>query len=240
MANFVLAQFHRRLLIHQIPLSLLFSNWKIGCHFWIKHSIWTWVPIYSHFWRKWSPWCTTPELSSSNREMRAIGRRVKRPLTRPQLNVRGVDADSLLFRPLAGPKPTLRHSKNSHCVEIVMKLTNKSEREKWTNPAIHQRAVPASTLRCQSKETMKDPRSVVTGSWRSIDQICQIPKKKSVAAVEGQRSSHSHLDGSVPGAAGQSTIVRVPPQRKHSALWDESKTMILSIDSFIYRVIEAH
>jgi len=35
-------------------------------------------------------------------------------------------------------------------------------------------------------------------------------KKKSVAAVDGHRSSEPHLDGSVVGAAGQSAIFRVP------------------------------
>jgi hypothetical protein len=79
--------------------------------------------------------------------------------------------------------------------------------------------------------------SVATGSCRSIDQICQ--KKKIVAAVDGHRSSGSHLDGSVDGAAGQSTILRVPPEKMHTFLFDESKTLIQTINSFIYLMIEA-
>jgi hypothetical protein len=64
-------------------------------------------------------------------------------------------------------------------------------------------------------------------------------KKKIVAAVDGHRSSQCHLDESVFGAAGQSTILRIPPERKYLALCDESKTLIQSINPFIYLMIEA-
>jgi hypothetical protein len=88
---------------------------------------------------------------------------------------------------------------------------------------------------------MRDPSlwSVVTGSCRSLAQICQMQKKKRVAAVEGHRSSQRYLNGSVERTAGQSIIFRVPTERMYPALCNESKTLILSIDSFIYLVIEA-
>ena len=105
---------------------------------------------------------------------------------------------------------------------------------------MNQRVVPDSTLRCQSKQSMEDlpPRSVATGSGWSMDQICQMQKKKIVAAVDGHGSSDRHIDGCVLGAAGQSTIFHVPNERIHNALIDESKTLILLIDSFIYLMIE--
>ena len=62
---------------------------------------------------------------------------------------------------------------------------------------------------------------------------------KIVVAVGGHFSSERHLDSSVTGAAEQSTILRVPPERQYTILCDESKTLILSTDSFIYLVIEA-
>ena len=111
---------------------------------------------------------------------------------------------------------------------------------KRTNPTMNQRVVPDSTLRCQSKQKMGDPpRSVATGSGWSIDQICQMQKKKSVAAADGHRSSERHLDGSVVGAAKQSTIFRIPTERIHNTLCDESKTLIQPTYSFIYLMIEA-
>ena len=47
-----------------------------------------------------------------------------------------------------------------------------------------------------------------------------------------------YLHGSVGGAAGQSTIFVVPTERPYTALCDESKTLILLIDSFNYLMIE--
>jgi hypothetical protein len=55
-------------------------------------------------------------------------------------------------------------------------------------------------------------------------------KIKNIAAVDGHGSNERHLDESVPGAAGQSTIFRVPAERKHTALCNENKTLILLIN----------
>ena len=183
MVNFVPARFHRRRFKHEIKLFV--SNWKINCHFWkelIMLEIRTRVILI--IWKKSSPWCTKPALCHFHRQTRGIGRRVKRPLTGPNLNVRGVSVDSSLLRPLAGPKPT-GQGPNSRCTAMKLIDDQIQKKDKWTNPAIHQRAVPASTLRCQSNErqTLKNPplRSVTTGSCRSIDQIFQMQKKKSVA-----------------------------------------------------------
>ena len=62
-------------------------------------------------------------------------------------------------------------------------LTNRSKNvKKCATPESQQRAVPSSALRCQSTErqTLKNLllRCVTTGSFRSIDQICKIQKKK--------------------------------------------------------------
>ena len=58
-------------------------------------------------------------------------------------------------------------------------------------------------------------------------------QKKGVAEVDEHRWSGCHLHGSVPRAAGQSTIFRVPPERPDTVLSDESKTVLLPIDSSI-------
>ena len=186
-----------------------------------------------------SLWCTTPALRHPNRQKRGNGRRVKRPLSRPHTHVWRVCVDSSLLRPLACPKHTLRHS-DIRCTEMKWIDEQIRKKEKWTNPTMNQRVVPDSTLRCQSKQSMEDlpPRSVATGSGWSMDQICQMQKKKIVAAVDGHRFSERHLDGSVVGAAKQSTIFRIPTERIHNTLCDESKTLILLIDLFIYLMVE--
>jgi hypothetical protein len=66
---------------------------------------------------KGSPRCSKPALSPIHRQTRGIGRRVNRPLTGPDLNVRKVSVDWSLLRPLAGAKSPNRHS-NSRCTEI--------------------------------------------------------------------------------------------------------------------------
>ena len=72
-----------------------------------------------------------------------------------------------------------------------------------------------------------------------MDQICQMQKEKIVAEVDGHGSSERHLDGSVVGAAKQSTIFRIPTERIHNKLCDESKTLIQPTDSLIYLMTEA-
>ena len=101
-----------------IEIKLFVSNWKINCHFWkelIMLEIRTRVILI--IWKKGSPWCTKPALCHFHRQKRGIGRRVKRPLTGPNLNVRGVCVDSSGLRPLAGPKRTSHHP-NNHCTAM--------------------------------------------------------------------------------------------------------------------------
>ena len=96
-------------------------------------SIWNLNPNYSNYRRKDSPWCTTPALSRSHRQMRAIGRRGERPLSRPDLNVLWDCVDSEMLRPLACPKHTLRYP-NSRCKEIGMNWGTNQKKSEVNEP----------------------------------------------------------------------------------------------------------
>ena len=93
-------------------------------------------------WIEGSPWCTKPALSHFHRQKRGICRRVKRPLTRPKSNVRGVSEDPSLVRPLAGPKPTVRPS-YSRCIEIKWfdEQIDKNRNE-WTQRSTNELFLP--------------------------------------------------------------------------------------------------
>ena len=65
-------------------------------------------------WKKEIALDERPPNSYFYRQKREIGRRMKRPLTGPNLNIPGVSVDSPLLRPFAGLKPT-GHDPNRRC-----------------------------------------------------------------------------------------------------------------------------